>query len=249
MVLAVLVSATGSAQEPPPFLSLVVELRIDQGPSGLVVAQLAGDQLLLSARQSLGLAQVPITGFVPGATLDLLIPPDGTRLVIRTDSGFVDRAGDRRVLLPELAVWHEGELYLEATLLGRLLGVTVTVDLTQLAVTFENAEHLPARRPVAAAPAPVAPTDAPAPAGPETAPPEFVRLLMDIRIEQGPVGLVFAGALDTTLFVSATELLDLAEVRITALQPDTALEAVLEPSGTRIAIRTDSGFEIGRAHV
>jgi len=236
MVLAALVSAPTAAQEPSPFLSLVVELRIDQGPSRLIVAQLAGDQLLLSARQSLDLAQIPVTRFVPGAALELQVPP-AIGLLIRTDSGFVDRAGDRRALLPELARWHEGELYLEAAFLGRLLGVTVTVDLTQLAVTLTNAEHLPAVQPVTQAPVP-----APPPGGEPVTPPDLVRLLIDIRIEHGPAGLVFAGALDTTLLISTTEFLDLAEVRITSLQPDDALEAVLEPRGTRIAIRTDSGF-------
>jgi hypothetical protein len=247
LVLVVGASAPGSAQEPTSLLSLVVELRIEQGPWGSIIAQVAGDRLLLSARQALALTQVPVIEFVPGAALTMLAPPGAYPLVIRTDSAFVDRRGDRRPLLPGLALWHEGELYLEVQLLGRLLGVAVDVNLTELAVTLSDAAHLPALRPAAAVPAAAAAPAPSVPAGPPAAalpPPtaDFVSLLIDVRIEQGPGGLVFGGADDTTLLLSAAQLFDLAEVRITALQPDSALTAVLEPSGTRIVIRTDSGF-------
>jgi len=119
----------------------------------------------------------------------------------------------------------------------------VTVNLAELAVTMEGADHFPALHPAPPAPVSITPPvpPAPPPAGVQIAP-DFVNLLIDVRIEQGPTGLVFGGAEDTTLLLSAAGVLDLAEIRITSLQPDTALAGTLEPSGTRIAIRTDSGF-------
>jgi hypothetical protein len=242
LALALGLARPASAQEPVSLLPLVVELRIDQGPWGTVIAQVAGERLLLSARQVLALAQVPVTHVVPGASFGMMAPPGDTPLLIRTDSGYVDRRGDRRSLVPGLALWHEGELYLETDLLGRLLGVTVDVDLAALAVTLGNAAHLPAVRQAGPMPAPAVPTAPVAAPPPAPVAADFVTLLIDARIEQGPAGLLFGGAGDTTLLLSAAQLLDLAEVRITALQPDTALTAVLEPSGVRLAIRTDSGF-------
>lgn len=231
LVLAAVVSAGASSQELAGATELLVDVHITGGPSRVVFARALDDTIYVSASQVFALVGVRITRATRGAELEGVLDPDGTLLALHTDERTMVRGGTRRALPPRGAVWVDGDLFVELSVLAALLDVRARFDMAQLTVVLDDAVHLPAVRRAEAARLEARRRDvADAP-----------ELLVDVRVERGPAGLVFARALDDTVLVAAEQFLGILEVRVTRTQPDTALAFVLEPAGTRVDVRTDSG--------
>jgi hypothetical protein len=82
-----------------------------------------------------------------------------------------------------------------------------------------------------------------APAAHAQLPEDAVELLIDVRIERGPASLAWARLLlDGSILLAAQPVFTLAEVRVERSAPDSVFEAVLEPEGLRLVVRTDHGY-------
>jgi hypothetical protein len=74
-------------------------------------------------------------------------------------------------------------------------------------------------------------------------PDDAVELLMDVRIERGPASLVWARLRsDGSVLLAAQQIFALAGVRVERSAPDSVFEAVLEPEGLRLLVRTTDGY-------
>jgi hypothetical protein len=220
------------AQHPATAPEILIEVRIERGPSRVVFARIVGERVHLAGREMLELAGVEILRVAPDTLLEFRTTGAATPTVIVTRAGYLDRGGARTSLPGWSATWIDGALYLEASLLDWLLGVSTSVDLAGLSVVLTNADHLPAvalmaRQQVDARRAALLAT------------PE---LLVDVRLERGPSGLALARSLDGTTWIAAHQLLELAEIKVTWLAADTGLAFVLEPEGTAVEIHTGRGY-------
>jgi hypothetical protein len=137
----VTIRGTALAQAPEQTL---VEVRLGRLVSRTLEAWRAGDAALLPVGAMLGLAE--IRGGVTGAVATATLEPAGT--VIRVDATLRVAAVDRQTLpLDSTRVLaRDGEVYLDAAVLGRLLGVDVQVDWSELRVDVPEAGNLPVAR-------------------------------------------------------------------------------------------------------
>jgi hypothetical protein len=221
-----------AAQDPSSAPDILIEVRLENGPSRVVFARVVGDRVHLDGREVLDLAGAEILRVARDTLLEFRLAPTATPTVIATRAGYLG-SGDTRTALPGWsATWIDGVLYLEASLLDRLLGVSTRVDLPGLSVVLGGTGHLPAVARAAAEHVDAAYADL-------LATPE---LLLDVRIEQGPSGLALARALEGRTWVAAPQVLQLTEVRVTRLAPDSGLAFVLEPDGTVVEVHTDRRY-------
>jgi hypothetical protein len=133
------------AQE-PEFLELLVEFRIEHGPSGDVLALLDGTRVLLPLAPVLRLAEVQFTGGTGGQAFRGELHPSRVPLHIDPDSGLIRRGG---IDLPADAgaiAWYDADLFVETAVLERLLGVRTRVSLGELYVIVEASDSLPVVR-------------------------------------------------------------------------------------------------------
>jgi hypothetical protein len=223
-----------AAQDPTRAPEILLEVRVENGPSRVVFARVVDDRVHLAGREVLELAGAEILRVARDTLVEFRLAPAAPPTVIATRAGYLDRNGARTSLPGWSATWIDGVLYLEASLLDRLLGVSTSVDLAGLSVTLTGTEHLPAV--ARAARAQVEARRAALLATPE--------LLVDVRLERGPTGLVLARAFEGATWLAADQVLDVAEIRVTRLAPDTTLAFVLEPEGTAVEIHTSRGYAV-----
>lgn len=145
LVLTTLVTPAVRAQVPEDVVELLMDVRIERGPAGLVWARRVPDgAVLLAAQQVFTLAEVRVARSAPDSAFEAVLEPDGLRLLVRTDSGYVARGSERTTFPPGAAFWEAGVLFMEPTLLADLLGVAVTVNVSELSVGLRRTAHLPA---------------------------------------------------------------------------------------------------------
>ena len=129
-----------------PAVELLLELRIERGPTADIFALRAADALLLSAQTFLDLAEIAVDIVKPGQRLQGTIEPEGMPFVIDSDSGLAS-SGDLRIpLKPRDVVWLDGQPFVATTLLERLFAVRFHPSLPELTVVVRQADHLPVVR-------------------------------------------------------------------------------------------------------
>ncbi|HSE28577.1 MAG TPA: carboxypeptidase-like regulatory domain-containing protein [Gemmatimonadales bacterium] len=144
-LLAALAAATAprpaAAQAPEPTL---LEVRLGRIVTRTVEAWRAGDVALLPVGAVLALAEV--RGAVSGAVATARLEPNGT--AIRVDAAARTASLDRQMLPLEASqvLAADGEVFLDATVLARLLGVDFLVDWGELRVDVPEAGALPVAR-------------------------------------------------------------------------------------------------------
>jgi hypothetical protein len=141
-LLLVAALATLRAQE-HDYVELLVELRIDRGPTANVLALEHGDTVLIATRAFLDLAKLGIDSVASGRKIAGTVQPAGTPWVIDTDVGYA-RSGQLDVAFdPGDAIWLDGELFTRTTVLDALFGVRCSPSVPELVVVVREANHLP----------------------------------------------------------------------------------------------------------
>jgi hypothetical protein len=134
-----------SAQDASP-VELLLELRIDRGPTADIFALQTAEGLLLSVQTFLDLAEIEVDSISPGRRLQGKIEPEGLPFLIDSDSG-VARSGDLRIPLDSGAIaWLDGQLFASTTLLERMFSVRLSPSLSELVVAVRQVDHLPVVR-------------------------------------------------------------------------------------------------------
>lgn len=142
-----LIGSPLAAQSDTALTELVVDLRIDQGPSTPTLFALASDStILLAAKPYLELAGIGVTRFVPGDRLDGTLAYGDRTFSIETAAGAVTRGDSTRPLAPTDAVWRDSTLYVDARVFDWLFGTITTYDPSDLAVGIHQSGDLPAVR-------------------------------------------------------------------------------------------------------
>ncbi|HJS47815.1 MAG TPA: hypothetical protein VJ773_07510, partial [Gemmatimonadales bacterium] len=129
------------AQAPEPTL---LEVRLGRLVSRTLEAWRAGDAALLPVGAMLALAEV--RGGVTGALAEGTLEPSGTTIRVDATAGTIAKDREVRRLQPGEVLARDGEVYLDAVLLGRLLGVDVQVNWAELRVDVPEAGALPVAR-------------------------------------------------------------------------------------------------------
>lgn len=218
-----------AAQDPATAPEILVEVRIENGPGRVVFARLVDNRVHVAGQDVLELAGAEIVRTTRDSLLEFRLGRGGSPVLIATAAGYLERGGTRTALPGWSATWIDGVLYLETSLLDQLLDVSTSVDLTGLSVLLRSAGHLPA----------VTQTTEERGAARRAELLATPELLLELRFERGPSGLVLARAREGRTWLAATQVLQIAEIRIARVSVDTALAFVLEPAGTRVEIRTD----------
>lgn len=145
LLLAVILPLPAAAQLPQG-TELLIDVRLERGPSGLAYARAMDGAVLFALSQILQLAEVRITAVVEGSRIEAVLEPAGLPLVVDTDSGFVRRGTLAWPIPPGASLWEAGLLFLETAEVARLLDVGTSLNLPELTLTIRNAGHLPAVR-------------------------------------------------------------------------------------------------------
>ena len=129
---ALLVAAPAAAQEPQGLIELLIDVRVQDGPTAVLPA-LGGDTTLyLPLRDVLHLTEVLVTEVVPGHRVAGLLLPAGRRFVFDTDSPRLV-VGDSAYSLDAGAVlWVRDELYVRPDLLAMALDVRIVATQAEL---------------------------------------------------------------------------------------------------------------------
>jgi hypothetical protein len=135
-----------AGQVPLDATDLLMEVRIEGGPSGVVQALLSGSTVLVDAQGLLELAGVAVDEVADGASISATLYPEGLTLWVDTRLGLLDRDGRQVQFLSDQAAWSEGRLFLDVALLGALLDVDLSASVTQQLVAVRRGENLPAVR-------------------------------------------------------------------------------------------------------
>lgn len=144
LVLGALYSPGAQAQIPDDAVELLMDVRVERGPAGLVWARLLPDgSVLLAAQQVFGLAEVRVERSAADSLFAGVLEPDGVPLRVRTDSGYYLRGAERHALPRGSAGWQAGVLFLDPSVLAELLGVVSTVNVAELSVGLRRTTHLP----------------------------------------------------------------------------------------------------------
>jgi len=149
MCLALLPGAAHAQAIPAPDPTLaetLLQLRMDGGPAEVVSALGRDTLIFVPVRRLLELAEVRITGQLPGHRVAGLLQPEAIRIAFDTDSGTVVRGDSTWRVGPDELLWHADELYLTTDRLGSALDVSFQVDLGELILHLSHTGHLPAVR-------------------------------------------------------------------------------------------------------
>ena len=142
-LLAALAAPASLSAQDASRVELLLELRIDRGPTADIFALQTAGGLLLAAQTFLGLAEIEVDATTPGLRLQGTIEPEGLPFAIDSDSGFA-RSGDLRVSLDSGAVvWLDGQIFASTALLERLFAVRFNPSIPELVVVVRQADHLP----------------------------------------------------------------------------------------------------------
>lgn len=144
-VVAAAITAPAHAQE-PDYLELLVELRIEHGPSTDVLALLDGTRVLVPAAPVLRLAEVQFSGGTDRQGLTGQLHPSRTPFAIDPDSGVIRKGGAALPAAANAAVWYDADLFVETSVLEQVLDVRTRVSLSELYVIVEASDSLPVVR-------------------------------------------------------------------------------------------------------
>lgn len=134
------------AQQDNAYVELLLEVRINRGPSDIIFALASPTRMLVATGRLLELAEVRQTAQDAVHHLEGVLEPGRTPFRIDTDRNAI-RIGERRLPLdPAAAVWRNGDLYLATDELATVLGVTIVVNRAELTAQVLDADHLPAVR-------------------------------------------------------------------------------------------------------
>ena len=214
------------------FVELLIEMRIDGGPSGDVVALADGVGVLVPVNTFLELAEIAAPEIEVGRRLSGLHPAD-VQFVFDTESGFVSVAARQIQLLRGYAVWRDEVLYVETGILESVFSVRMELDFGALALNVLEGQGLPVVQRLEQERAVLA-----------MLPPEqeLVELLIEVRIEGGPSGNVIALANGVGLLVPLDRLMELAEIGVPEVEVDHRLSGTLYPAGEQFVFDTDSSL-------
>ena len=140
-----LCSAPLAAQQDTGFVELLVDVRIDRGPSAIMLALARDTTVLVTAGPLLALAEIAVTASGP-ARLTAAIEPTGPAFRLDADSGLIVVNRERRAVPAGHLVTRDGELYVSTDVLAAVLNVHLSASLAELTVQVRNAAHLPAVR-------------------------------------------------------------------------------------------------------
>lgn len=146
LALAAALTSPAVGQIPDDALELLVDVRIENGPTSLMLARELEGTTLLAVQQVLALAEVRLGRAVPGSMLEFLLEPAGVTVTILTDSMVVLRDGEPTAIPPRGAHWEDDLLFLDADLLADLLGGRATTNIPELSVVIWQADVPVVRR-------------------------------------------------------------------------------------------------------
>ena len=125
---------------------VLLQLRIDGGPSE-VVAALGRDTLtLVPVRRFLELAEIRAATLVPGRRLAGVVQPGRIPFAFDTDSGTVARGDSVWHVPPGTLAWSDGELYATTDVLGAALDIAFQTDFGELILVASHTADLPVVR-------------------------------------------------------------------------------------------------------
>lgn len=140
LALAASMAGPAHAQVPDDALELLVDVRIENGPTALTFARERTGTALLAVQQVLTLAEIRIGHVVQDTLLAFTLEPAGTAVEIRTDRMVVVRDGQEAPIPARAAHWEDDLLFVEAGLLATLLGGRATVNIPELSIVLRQAD-------------------------------------------------------------------------------------------------------------
>lgn len=125
------------------YVEAVVRIDIENGPSSVVSALANNTRLLLPLRTFFELAEIRMESFVLRDSAVAVLEPGGVRLRFRPSARLVARGLDTVPYDTMDVVWWDGDLFVETALLDRLLGVTTSVEWSDLSAMIGRSNGLP----------------------------------------------------------------------------------------------------------
>jgi len=125
------------------FVDAIVRLDIDGGPSDVIPALVRDSVLLLPVRQFFDMAGIRMASFALRDSVAAVLEPGAVMLHIRPSTGVLTLGGTPVAYDSLDVTWWDGDLFVSAPLLDRLVGIVTQVDWTNLSVLVTNAAGLP----------------------------------------------------------------------------------------------------------
>lgn len=142
----VLGATTTAAQEPDGVIELLVDVRIQDGPTAVLPAFAGDTTIFLPVVGVLRLAEVRLADFVPGHRLAGVVLPVGRTFAFDTDSARLVAGDSVLTLGPDGARWIRGDLYVPPWLLAAALDVRIVATQAELLAQVMSTAHLPVVR-------------------------------------------------------------------------------------------------------
>lgn len=135
-----------AAQGTPSWFELVIELRIERGPSQVVFALGRDSTILIPIGQFIDLAEIDQTRVEPGSVLEGMLTPGPIRFAFDLTAAIAVRGEQIRELDPADAVWRDGDLFVAPALLEWMFDVAVFTNWTDLRFDVQRSARLPVIR-------------------------------------------------------------------------------------------------------
>jgi hypothetical protein len=139
-------AAPAAAQDPPGLIELLIDVRVQNGPTAVLPA-LGGDtSLFVPVLGILRLAEVRVTEFSPPRRIAGMLLPGDVSFLFETDSARLLVADSSYPLGPGRALWFRDELFVLPEVLATALNVRIVATQAELLAHVMQAEHLPVVR-------------------------------------------------------------------------------------------------------
>ncbi len=124
-------------------IELLLEMRIDRGPSQDVFALADGTRVLVPLERFLTLAEIGVDTVRAGHRFTGIRYPAGARFVFDTDSSIVSMADRRSSLEPAQAEWRGETLYVDTGVLESVFSVRMQMNFSELMLAVWETKDLP----------------------------------------------------------------------------------------------------------
>jgi hypothetical protein len=134
------------AQQPEELVELLIDVRVQNGPT-VVIPALGGDTALyLPALGVLRITEVLVTQVLPGHRLAGVLLPSSRAFLFDTDTARLTVGDSVFPLPPSVAFWTRNDLYLLPGLLEKALDVRIVATQSELLANVLSTDHLPVVR-------------------------------------------------------------------------------------------------------
>ncbi|HTT68425.1 MAG TPA: carboxypeptidase-like regulatory domain-containing protein [Gemmatimonadales bacterium] len=120
-----------------------VQLNIEDGPSDVMLALFINSTLLLPVHRFLDMAEVRVEAFALHDSVVAVLEPGHVAVVFKPGAGVLTRGPDSIPYDTLDVAWYDGDLFVATSLLDRLLGVSTSVEWSNVSAIVGRTAGLP----------------------------------------------------------------------------------------------------------